>query len=155
MTFFDEARTIKGMLTMQGESQRRLAEMLGVSQSYIANKLRLLSFSGEEERAITEGGLSERHARALLRLSGERRAEALTKTVERNLTVRECEALVDFLHDGEAPERIRRAESGDRIKKFTETIEESVRTLRSLGIDISISHSFHGRRSYITLSFAE
>ena len=155
MTFFDEARTIKGMLTMQGESQRRLAEMLGVSQSYIANKLRLLSFSGEEERAITEGGLSERHARALLRLSGERRAEALTKTVERNLTVRECEALVDFLHDGEAPERIRRAESGDRIKKFTETIEESVRTLRSLGIDISISRSFHGRRSYITLSFAE
>ena len=155
MTFFDEARTIKGMLTMQGESQKRLAEMLGVSQSYIANKLRLLSFSGEEERAITEGGLSERHARALLRLSGERRAEALTKTVERNLTVRECEALVDFLHDGEAPERIRRAESGDRIKKFTETIEESVRTLRSLGIDISISRSFHGRRSYITLSFVE
>ena len=155
MTFFDEARTIKGMLTMQGESQRRLAEMLGVSQSYIANKLRLLSFSGEEERAITEGGLSERHARALLRLSGDRRAEALTKTIERHLTVRECEALVDFLHDGEAPERIRRAECTERIKNFTETLEESVRTLKSLGIEVAISHSSHGKKRYITLSFVE
>ena len=155
MTFFDEARTIKAMLAMQGESQRRLADRLGVSQSYVANKLRLLGFSEGEEKAITEGGLTERHARALLRLSGERRAEALEKTIARGLTVRECEALVDFLHDGEAPERIRRAESGERLKKFTETIEESVRTLRSLGIDISISRSFHGRRSYITLSFAE
>ena len=155
MTFFDEARTIKGMIEMQGESQKRLAERLGVSQSYVANKIRLLGFSDSEERAIIDGGLTERHARALLRLSGERRAEALTKTLERRLTVRECEALVDFLHDGEAPIRISRAECSERIKKFTETLEESVRTLKSLGIDISLSHSYHGAKSYITLSFIE
>ena len=140
---------------MMGKTQAEVARGLGVSQSYVANKLRLLGFSAEEESAIVGGGLTERHARALLRLSGERRAEALEKTVERALTVRECEALVDFLHDGEAPERIRRAECTERIKKFTEALEESVRTLRSLGIDISISRSYHGTKSYFTLAISE
>lgn len=155
MTIFDEARALRTTIEMMGKTQSELAKLLGVSQSYVANKLRLLGYSAEEEEAIVGGGLTERHARALLRLSGERRAEALTKTLERGMTVRECEALVDFLHDGEAPERIRRAECTDRIKKFTDSLEESVRTLRSLGVDISLSRSFHGKKCYLTLAITE
>lgn len=155
MTMFDEARTIHGMIAMQGETQAETAKRLGVSQSYVANKLRLLNFTPEEQEEICEGELTERHARALLRLHGEKRRSAIRRTVERGYTVRECEALVDFLHDGEAPEAIRNVPQADRIKKFTDTLEESVRTLRSLGIDASISRSYHGKKSYITVCIKE
>ena len=155
MTMFDEARTIAGMIKMQGETQAETAKRLGVSQSYIANKLRLLAFSDEEQTEICESGLSERHARTLLRLQGERRRTALKRTVERGYTVRECEALVDFLHDTEAPKAIKSVTPCDRIKKFIDTLEESVKTLRSLGIDAKISRSYHGRKSYITVCIKE
>ena len=155
MTMFDEARTIAGMIKMRGETQEKTARRLGVSQSYVANKLRLLSLSNEEQEAILKGGLSERHARALLRLAGESRTEALKKTVERGYTVRECEALVDLIYDGEAAKRIGRAECADRIKKFTDSLEESVRTLRSLGIEATVSRSYHGRKSYVTVCIKE
>ena len=151
MTMFDEAKTIAGMINMRGETQAMTAKRLGVSQSYVANKLRLLAFSDEEQSEICEGGLTERHARALLRLSGDRRRSAIKRTVERGYTVRECEALVDFLYDEDAPKLIREIAPYDRIKKFTDTLEASVKTLRSLGIDASISRSFHGRKSYITV----
>ncbi len=155
MTMFDEAKTIAGMINMRGETQAMTAKRLGVSQSYVANKLRLLAFSDEEQTEICESGLTERHARALLRLSGEKRRSALKRTVERGYTVRECEALVDFLYDEDAPEAIKGASACDRIKKFTDTLEASVRTLRSLGIDASISQSFHGKKSYITVCIKE
>ena len=155
MNMFDEARGILAMMEMRGLTQGEMARLLGVSQSYVANKLRLLGFSDDEQAEICEGGLSERHARALLRLSGERRRSAIRRTVERGYTVRECEALVDFLHDGEAPAAIGKAPAEDRIKKFTDTLEESVRTLRSLGIDASISRSYHGKKSYLTVCIKE
>ena len=155
MNMFDEARTIHGMIAMQGETQAATAKRLGVSQSYVANKLRLLGFSEEEQVEICEGGLTERHARALLRLKGKARLSALRRTVERGYTVRECEALVDFLHDGKAPEAIRNVTPCDRIKKFTDTLEASVKTLRSLGIDASVTRSYHGKKSYITVCIKE
>ena len=155
MNMFDEARTIHGMINMRGETQAMTAKRLGVSQSYVANKLRLLAFSDEEQSEICEGGLTERHARVLLRLSGEKRRSAIRRTVERGYTVRECEALVDFLYDEDAPRIIKEIAPCDRIKKFTDTLEASVRTLRSLGIDASVSHSYHGRKSYITVCIKE
>ncbi len=155
MNMFDEARGLLAMMRMRGTTQSELASRLGVSQSYVANKLRLLGFSAGQEEAIVAAGLSERHARAILRLEGEGREEALRLTVERRLTVRECEALVDFMHDGEAPRIIERAAACERISKFNDTLEESVRTLRSLGIDASLSRSFHGKKSYITVCIKE
>lgn len=152
---FDEARSLLGMIKMRGATQKEIAKALGVSQSYVANKLRLLSFTKEERERITSAALTERHARALLRLTGEARARALETTAKRGLNVRECEALVDFLHDGEAPRIIGRALEGERIKKFTETLEESVVTLRSLGIDASIDRTHHGRKLYLTVCIAE
>ena len=69
--------------------------------------------------------------------------------------MRECEALVDLIYDGEAPKRIGHAECTDRIKEFTDSLEDSVRTLRSLGVDISLSRSFHGKKCYLTLAITE
>ena len=135
-------------------TQRELAERMGVSQSYVANKLRLLGFSPYLEKLITKYKISERHARALLRLEGEDdRLEILEKVIARDLTVRECEALVDLKVDSYAPEVIEKAESSARIDTFLNTLKQSLATMRSLGIDVSERTSYYGEKMYVTVCF--
>lgn len=156
MNMFDEARAMSGTLKLCGITQRELAERMGVSQSYVANKLRLLAFSPYVEKLIIRYGISERHARALLRLEGdEDRLEILEKVIARDLTVRECEALVDLKVDSYAPTLIERAESLARIETFLGTLKKSIETLRSLGIEISDTTSYHGKRMYVTVCIDE
>ena len=68
MDMFDEARAIRSTMELCHLTQGELARQLGVSQSYVANKLRLLKFSQKMTEKIRSSGISERHARALLRL---------------------------------------------------------------------------------------
>ena len=71
MNMFEEASALEGTIKMCKLTQSDIAKKLGVSQSYIANKLRLLSFSESMKAEILSSGLTERHARAVLRLKGE------------------------------------------------------------------------------------
>lgn len=152
MNMFDEARAMSGTLTLCHITQKELAERMGVSQSYVANKLRLLAFSPYLEKLIIKYSISERHARAILRLEGdEDRLEILEKVISRNLTVRECEALVDLRVDSYAPTIIEKAENLTRIDAFLDTLKRSISTLRSLGVEVSDTTSYHGNRMYVTV----
>ena len=149
---FDEARAMSGTLQLCHITQKELSERMGVSQSYVANKLRLLAFSPYVEKLITKYNISERHARALLRLESEEdRLEILEKVIARDLTVRECEALVDLRVDSYAPMAIEKAESLTRVDVFLETLKKSIVTLRSLGVSISDTTSYHGNKMYVTV----
>ena len=154
MEMFEEARAMSGTLKLCNITQKELAERMGVSQSYVANKLRLLSFSTYLEKLIIKHGISERHARAILRLESEEdRLEILEKVIARDLTVRECEALVDLKVDSYAPMIIERAEAAERIDTFTKTLKASLSTLRSCGVDVTDSTSYYGNKMYLTLCF--
>lgn len=154
MEMFEEARAMSGTLKLCNITQKELAERMGVSQSYVANKLRLLSFSPYLEKLITKYEISERHARAILRLESEEdRLEILEKVISRNLTVRECEALVDLKVDSYAPLIIERAEATEKIDAFTKTLKSSLSTLRSHGIDVTDTTSYYGNKMYLTLCF--
>jgi ParB family chromosome partitioning protein len=154
MEMFEEARAMSGTLKLCNITQKELAERMGVSQSYVANKLRLLSFSPYLEKLITKYEISERHARAILRLESEEdRLEILEKVISRNLTVRECEALVDLKVDSYAPVIIERAEATEKIDAFTKTLKSSLSTLRSHGIDVTDTTSYYGNKMYLTLCF--
>ena len=156
MDMFEEARAMSGTLKLCNITQKELANSMGVSQSYVANKLRLLSFSPYVEKLIKKHGISERHARALLRLESEEdQLEILEKVIARDLTVRECEALVDLRVDSYAPVVIERAEALSRIEVFLDTLKKSLSTLRSLGIEVSDSTSYSGNKMYVTLRFDE
>ena len=156
MNMFDEARAVLGVIKMQNITQEEMAKQLGVSQSYVANKLRLLKFTPDTEKQIIDAGLTERHARALLRLkSDEERSTALKRICERGLNVAESEALVDMLRDEEAPKRIGSAERLRRIDTFKDTLKQSVDTLVSVGADVKISTSFYGTKTYITVCIDE
>ena len=154
MDMFDEARAMSGTMTLCHITQKELAERMGVSQSYVANKLRLLTFSPYLEKLIRKHSITERHARALLRLDGEEdRLEILEKVIARDLTVRECEALVDLMVDSYAPVMIEKAESKDRIDTFLKTLKRSLSTMRSLGIEVTERISYYGEKMYVTVCF--
>ena len=154
MEMFDEARAIEGTLKLCSITQKELAERMGVSQSYVANKLRLLAFPPYLEKLIVKHGISERHARALLRLeSDEDKLEILEKVIARDLTVRECEALVDMKVDTYAPTTIARADRDGCLDAFLSTLKRSLETLRSQGIDASDTMSYYGSKMYVTLCF--
>ena len=86
--YFEEAAAIAKLIAQYGLSQEQAADKLGKSQSAVANKLRLLRLSGECVALLREHDLSERHARALLRLTDEEmRLAALKTIIERSMTV--------------------------------------------------------------------
>ena len=146
---------MSGTMELCHITQKELAERMGVSQSYVANKLRLLSLSPNMERLIIKHGVSERHARTLLRLESESdRLDVLEKVIARELTVRECEALVDLAVDSNMPEVVEKAGSLERIDVFVDTLKKSLTTLRSLGIDVTDRTSYHGEKMYITVCFS-
>lgn len=156
MNMFEKAEAIKSMMQMCSLTQTDMAKKLGVSQSYVANKLRLLQLDKEEREKILTASLSERHARALLRIRGSSaRKKALNKIVERHLTVSESEALIDFLHADELPCEILRAPRGEHIASFNSTLSECLTVLKSIGVSANKTVGYHGTKTYITISIDE
>ena len=152
MDMFDEALSMNSALKLSGLTQSGLASQMGVSQSYVANKLRLLSFSDEIRKRIKDEGISERHARALLRLKGdEDRRRMIDKIKEGRLTVRECEALVDSMAEVNLKSVMGIKEKRERVNAFISSVKKSLDSLSALGIDTDMRKSYYGRRTYITL----
>lgn len=135
---FEEARGISRLIRRYGLTQEQAAEKLGKTQSTIANKLRLLRLTPEEQEWIENSALSERHARALLKLDDEdERKSILTRVITEGLNVAQTEALV-YLVTKSTPKKHSRGKSKAVIKDiriFVNTINKAVDTMRLAGID--------------------
>ncbi len=152
MDIFEEARSIKKMIEMSGMTQEKLADILGVSQSYIANKLRLLGFSEEAQKKICEYGLSARHARCILRLKNEEdRIFAIEKIHSMKMNVERTEILVDCLLTDKKFSEIAMVNQSERIGKFEETLENSLLVLREHGIYARSKREEFGKEIYFTI----
>ena len=89
----EEARTMERILRNNDMTQEELAKELGVNQSTIANKIRLLNLPIEVQDALMHNEISERHARSLLSVKDEdKQIELLQKIKERKMTVRELDS---------------------------------------------------------------
>ena len=89
----EEARTSERILKTNNMTQEQLARELGISQSALANKLRLLSLPLEVQEALMKNEISERHARSLLSVKEpEKQIELLNKVKTNKMTVRELES---------------------------------------------------------------
>ena len=135
MNMFDEARSVRGMMEMCQMTQSDMAKRLGVSQSYVANKLRLLRLSEGERERILLGGLSERHARAALRLPPEKREAALSRMAAEGMTVAAAEKLVERLLAEKKP-RSRHTGVIKDIRIFYNSVDRAVKLVREAGIRI-------------------
>ncbi len=143
---FEEARGISRLIRRYGLTQEQAAEKLGKTQSTIANKLRLLRLTCEEQEWIEKTGLSERHARTLLRLEDETvRREALSRVITDGLNVSQTEALVNNLIQS-TPKKQSKGKSKAVIKDiriFVNTINKAVDTMRLAGINAETHKSDH------------
>lgn len=123
-------------------TQEELAEKLSKSQSFIANKLRLLRLEESVQRMLMDHHFSERHARALLRLPDEEsRMMVLERMIREELNVRKTEELVE---DTMEQLRVRTVEKPEQKEKryvtdfrlFTNTIKQSVEVIRKAGMEV-------------------
>ena len=102
---FDQARAFRALLEEYNLTQGEIARKLGISQSAVANKLRLLQYTAEEMREFLRLGLSERHARAILRLkTPEERINAMRTIAQEQMTVSATEEWIEQLSAATASE---------------------------------------------------
>ena len=147
--YLEEAQCYQKLLETYGLTQEELANRLGKSQSSIANKLRLLKLSDEVKAAMTEKRLSERHARALLKLTDDKqRLDAVKRIAEKGLSVKETEQMVektlnkayDEKQDGAKPRpKLMRIVRDYRL--FMNTINQAVNQLRESGMTVEVEQS--------------
>lgn len=98
LDFFEEAEGIKRLIDLYGLSQDEASRRLGKSQPAVANKLRLLRIDAQTREVLRAHGLTERHARALLRIDNSAaRREVLDLIIERGLNVAQTDAYIDEL----------------------------------------------------------
>lgn len=101
LDFVEEALGISRLIQLQNLSQEQAARMLGKSQSAVANKLRLLRHSADVLAAIRAAKLTERHARALLRLGSEKeKLSAIAVISQMNMSVARTERYIESLLAG-------------------------------------------------------
>lgn len=106
LTAIEEAKSYKSLLDKGYLTQEELAKKMGISQSAVANKLRLLSLSENVQQALMEGKISERHARSLLKLkTNEEQDKWLKIIIDERLTVRALDnRLKDEMKENESQE---------------------------------------------------
>ncbi len=140
MNCFETAEGIYQLIHTYGITQEEAALRLGYSQSAVANKLRLLRLAPEERRLVTDGGLTERHARALLRLQRpEERKYALENILKKGLTVAQTETLIDKMLAGRVARHKRVVPLVRDVRVFFNTVNHAVDIMKKSGISAESS----------------
>lgn len=140
LDYMEEAEAFSMLISEHGLTQEELAEKIGKNQSTIANKIRILKLSPEIRALLKENNLTERHARALLRLNDEKlRKKALNTIINRGLNVAKTDLLIEEILEGEENKKEKRSPHEIRIFKdiriFTNTIKQAVDMMQKSGID--------------------
>ena len=138
--YIEEAECYRTLLRRYGLTQEQLAERLGKSQSFIANKIRLLTLPDAVREEAARSGLSERHARALLKLQdGALQLDAIREIRDRGLTVKETERLVERMLTTAAPQQKPRMFRLLRdYRLFLNTVRQAAAQLNEAGMCVEI-----------------
>lgn len=147
LSMFEYAAMLKALIEKYSISQENLAEKLSTSQSNIANKLRLLRLSPEERELIIENRLTERHARAILRIEDrEKRISALKEIIGASMNVSESEIYCQQIKNEENTDNSQNPNESVRISRqtnkyyikdiriFCNTIDKAVESMKNAGI---------------------
>lgn len=149
LNFFEEAQCYSDLIDTYSLTQEALAEKLGKSQSSIANKLRVLKLPPAVKEAMTDAGLTERHARALLRIADENEQLAIIKEVkDKGMSVKETEQrvekqlnkLYDERKDGAKPRPVMLRMIKD-YRLFMNSINSAVEQLRYAGLIVDVQQA--------------
>ena len=100
LSFFEEAESYRQLIKYYDMTQEQVAALIGKSQSFVANKIRLLKLDDRVIQAVKTNQLSERHARALLKIPDEAiQREVIEQIHKQDLNVKKTEALVEKVRE--------------------------------------------------------
>lgn len=140
--FFEEALAIEKLLTMHSMTREEICKMLGKSAPTISNKLRLLRIPEEIRETIIRENLTERHARALLKLTTQSQmARAISIISEKRLNVAESEKLIENILSGNNKHKQPTVRLFKDVRIFVNTLNHAVDTMRKAGIEADSAKS--------------
>ena len=127
LSYIEEAYAYRKLIEDFGLTQGELSEKIGKRQSTISNKLRILTLPPDIQQKLIEAKLTERHARALLKIEDSViREKILQRVISHNLNVKQTEKLIDdYLTKDEAEYRNRRKINYISYKIYTNTIRKA------------------------------
>ena len=141
LTLFEQAEGINRLINDYGISQLEASERLGIAQSTLCNKLRILRLTQTERERITAARLTERHARALIRIEDEgTRKRALDKVIAENMSAKECEDYIEEIVNPQKTEQIKKTTKKTGIadvRLFSNSLNRLIDTMVAAGIKAS------------------
>lgn len=142
LNYMDEAEGYNNLINEHGFTQEELAQKIGKSQSTVANKIRLLKLSPLVKKILADNGLTERHARALLKLHDEQlQLKVLKHVCERGLNVKKTEELVEKVidkylkQDKDKPTERKFTKTIKDIRIFVNTIRQAIDLMKKSGVN--------------------
>jgi ParB family transcriptional regulator, chromosome partitioning protein len=154
LSFFEEALGYVSLMKNFNLTQEILAQRLGKSQSTIANKVRLLKLAGPVREKLIEYGLTERHARALLKLgTEEEQLKMIHEVAERGLTVSQAEKRIEKVKEQDSGrEKLKKSKPIIRDMRIVlNTIREAVAIIESSGLYPDVDETIEAEYIEITI----
>lgn len=151
---WEEAQAIARLISRYGLSQEEAARRLGRAQPTVANKLRLLRLPEDVRALLRENGLTERHARALLRLQDpEVQRRAAGDMVRRGMNVAQAEAYVEKLLQSAqvTPPRGRSTYIIKAVRLFLNSVDRGLHLMRQAGVDAGWNRQDTDREILLTI----
>ena len=130
---FEQAQGLKDVMVLWDCTQAEAARRLGMAQPTFANKLRLLQLTADQRTFVLDNGLTERHARAVLRLPENRRSEALINIAKRRMNARQTDLYIEQILNAPAKGGHRVSMVKD-VRVFVNTIDHAIRLMTDNGV---------------------
>lgn len=146
LNYIEEAKAYKKLMDDFKLTQAEIAQKVGKQQSTISNKIRLLTLPEDILELLTVHGLTERHARALLRIEEENnRRKIIDKIVKNNLNVKQTEKLIEEFLEGQAEQK-RKKQKVNYIsyKIYVNTIRKAFSQIKEIEKDVVFSQEDKG-----------
>ncbi|ADZ85936.1 nucleoid occlusion protein [Cellulosilyticum lentocellum] len=151
LNFLEESQAYHKIMQDYGYTQQELAATLGKNQSTVANKLRVLKLSPMVQKLLVENNLTERHARALLKLPNEEyQLMALEKVIKQELNVKRTEQIIEQMLVDVTKEDMIKHKANQKVKSYirdmrlvTNTITEAVNLIQKAGVDAKYTMKEH------------
>lgn len=150
--YLEEAEGYEQLMEQFHLTQEAMATRVGKKQSTIANKLRLLKLSSKVREELRSAGLTERHARALLKIKDEaQQMEVLAVVVKNAYNVRQTEQYIEKLLEEKQPEKKKRMLIVNDVRVYLNSIKQVVNTIKTAGIPCEMEQTLENDEVVIQL----
>lgn len=138
LTAIEEARAYVQIMRQASLTQEEVAKKIGKTQSTVANKIRLLNLPEEIRDGILQRQITERHARALLSLSGDKQIEAYHNIVDRQYNVRQAEGYIEELKEDRPKKKKQLTKGFTRNTQIgINSVNQCIQMIKKTGIDVT------------------